>query len=90
MDGRFEFRNCVRFAGPSMCGKTVTLCKLLANKKYFKPNAPKRVMWVSGSDTVDEKIEELIKSHYPDSQFFYGAPNCQKKLSKKNIITDNK
>jgi hypothetical protein len=78
MDGRFEFRNCVRFAGPSMCGKTVTLCKLLANKKYFKPNAPKRVMWVSGSDTVDEKIEELIKSHYPDSQFFYGAPNCQK------------
>jgi hypothetical protein len=35
-------------------------------------------MWISGSDTIDEKLETLIKSHYPESQFFYGSPDCQK------------
>jgi hypothetical protein len=78
MDGRFEFKNCVRFAGPSLCGKTVALCKLLTNKQFFKPNAPRRVMWVSGSDSVDDKLEALIRQHYSESQFFYGHPNCSK------------
>lgn len=61
-----------------MCGKTVSLCKLLTHKEYFKPCPPERNMWVSGSDTKDEKLERLIKEHYPNSQFFYESPNFQK------------
>lgn len=61
-----------------MCGKTVTLCKLLANKRFFKPCPPSRVLWVSGSGTVDKNVESFIKQHYPDSQFFYEKPNWLK------------
>lgn len=78
MEGRFEFKNCVRFAGPSLCGKTVSLCKLLTSKQFFKPNPPGRIMWVTGSDTADKSLEALILKHYPESKFFYGRPDCKK------------
>jgi hypothetical protein len=62
-----------------MCGKTVSLCKLLITKRFFKPCPPKRIMWVSGSDTVDQSLEELINKHYPNNtNFFYGKPDCEK------------
>lgn len=38
-------------------------------------------MWVSGSGTVDKSIETLVLKHYPNSQFFYGDPDCNKLLA---------
>ena len=35
MNGRFQFGHAMRLAGPSQCGKTSTLCKLLASKEFF-------------------------------------------------------
>ena len=74
MNGRIQHGYCIRFAGPSQCGKTSTLCKLLASKEYFYPCPPKRVMWVSGSGAPNESIESKIKTIYPASQFFYQVP----------------
>ena len=72
MNGRFQFGHAMRLAGPSQCGKTSTLCKLLASKEFFDPHPPKRVMWVSG--TRDEKLEREILQNYPKSQFLYELP----------------
>ena len=74
MDGRFHFGFCIRLAGPSQCGKTQTLLKLLGNKKSFYPCPPKRVVWVSGSGVVDTNLENTIKAMYPVNQFFYAIP----------------
>lgn len=76
MEGIFEFRNSCKISGPSLCGKTVALTKLLTNKKFFYPRPPMRIMWVTGSDAVDEELVNLLMKHYPDSQFFYGKPDC--------------
>lgn len=74
MNERFHYGHCIRFAGPSQCGKTSTLCKLLASKHYFYPCPPNRVMWVSGSGCRDERLEDLIYKNYPNSEFFYHVP----------------
>ena len=74
MNGRIQHGYCIQFAGPSQCGKTSTLCKLLASKEYFYPCPPKRVMWVSGSGAPNESIESKIKTIYLASQFFYQVP----------------
>ena len=74
MNGRFQHGYCIRFAGPSQCGKTFTLCKLLASKEYFCPCPPKRVMWVSGSGEINKTIENKVLQLYPLSQFFYHVP----------------
>ena len=71
MEGRFQFGYCIRMAGPSQCGKTSSLCKLLESKSFFYPCPPKRIMWVTGSRTKDEKLEAKITRLYPNSQFFY-------------------
>ena len=60
MDARIQHGYCIWFAGPSQCGKTSTLCKLLASKEYFYSCPPKRVMWVSGSGAPNESIESKI------------------------------
>jgi uncharacterized protein YneR len=74
MEGRFQFGHCIRLAGPSRCGKTQTLLKLLGNKKSFYPCPPKRVVWVSGSGVVDTNLENAIKALYPMNQFFNEVP----------------
>ena len=75
MEGRFHFGYCIRIAGPSQCGKTVTLVKLLKQKSNFHPCPPKRVMWVTGSPTRDEALENDVLAHYPQSQFFHEIPH---------------
>ena len=75
MDGRFHFGHCIRVAGPSQCGKTVTLLKLLKRKSNFYPHPPKRIMWITGSPVHDAQLENEILSHYPDSRFFYEIPH---------------
>ena len=75
MEGRFHFGYCIRLAGPSQCGKTVTLVKLLKQKSNFFPWPPKRVMWVSDSPMRDETLENEVLTHYPDSQFFHEIPH---------------
>lgn len=74
MNGQFHFGRCIRIAGPSQCGKTWTLCKLLENKANFFPHAPRRIVWISGSNVCDENLETKIKAMYPASQFFYHIP----------------
>lgn len=75
MNGRFCYGHCIRLSGPSQCGKTVALCKLLEAKHYFYPAPPKRVMWVSGSGAPSTmKIEEKVRKLYPDSHFFSHVP----------------
>ena len=71
MNGRIQHGYCIWFAGPSQCGKTSTLCKLLVSKEYFYPRPPKQVMWVSGSGAPNGSIESKIKTIYPESQFFH-------------------
>ena len=61
---------CIRFAGPSQCGKTSALCNLSASKEYSFL-AHKRVMWVSDPGAPAESFESKIKNVYPASQFFY-------------------
>lgn len=75
MDGRFEFGHSIKVAGPTQCGKTVTLCKLLCNKHHFTPCPPKRIMWVVGSKVRDEVTEIKIRSCYPNSKFLYDVPD---------------
>jgi hypothetical protein len=77
MNGRFVFGHCIRLSGPSQCGKTITLCKLLGDACYFSPHAPLRVMWVSGSGSRDEKVENMISALYPKSKFFYTVPESE-------------
>ena len=74
MERRFRFGYCIRVAGPSQCGKTATLLKLLSNFTLFDPHPPKRVVWVSGSGVIDQQLEEKIKSLYPNSVFIYHVP----------------
>ena len=74
MDHRFHFGHCIRIAGPSQCGKTSTLLKLLESKSYFFPCPPKRIMWVSGSGVCNHKLTSKILSCYPASQLFYTLP----------------
>ena len=73
MNGQIQHGCCIWFAGPSQCGKTSTLCKLLS-QEYFYPCPPKRDMWVSGSGAPNESIESKIKTIHPESQFFYQVP----------------
>jgi len=75
MNGRFCFGQAIRIAGPSQCGKTCTLVKLLASKDYFFPFPPKRVMWVSGSGVRDHKVENEVLKNYPNAQFHYEVPS---------------
>ena len=72
MNGWIQHGYCIRFAGPSHCGKTSMLCKLLASKEQH-PCPPKRVMWVSGSGAPNESIESKIKTIYTASQFFLSS-----------------
>jgi hypothetical protein len=74
MEGRFVYGHSMRMAGPSQCGKTTALCKLLAGKHYFYPHEPRRVMWVSGSGTRDQKVENFVLHHYPNAKFLYTVP----------------
>ena len=73
MENRFHFGHSILLAGSSQCGKTMTLM----NPKYFYPNPPKRVMWVSGSGVRDHKIENMIATRYPSSKFFYEIPSSE-------------
>ena len=75
MLGRFQFGYSIRFAGPSQCGKTHTLVKLLQSKDYFYPCPPRRIMWVTGSGARNEMLENIILELYPDSEFFYKMPS---------------
>ena len=80
MNGRIQHGYSIKFEGPSQCGKTSTLCRLLTSKEYFYPCPPKRVMWMSGSGVQDENIEKKIKIMYPASQFFYQVPEDISKM----------
>ena len=75
MDGRFHFGHCIRISGPSQCGKTCTLQKILCTPSYFYPHPPKTVVWISGSGVRDEKLEEKIRACYPQSEFHYEIPD---------------
>jgi hypothetical protein len=75
MEGRFQHGFCIKLAGPSNCGKTCTLLKLLEKKHYFTPQPPSRIIWISGSGVRDVEMESKIMSQYPDSEFHYQIPD---------------
>ena len=57
-DVRFKLaRNCM-VVGPSCCGKSHFVAKLIQNE-YFTPS-PKRIFWFYGQDAPSEKIKGVI------------------------------